>query len=59
MIKAHNESRKLLSVEQERTLQEHPFIKDVFSEYVGFNQQRVDAQKRELQEWENQKSFKH
>jgi hypothetical protein len=48
-----------MSVEQERLLDEQPHFKDVFSDQVGRNEKRATELKKELQEWENLKCFKH
>ena len=57
LIQAKWDGEQLMSVEQERILQEMPQIKDVFG--VGKNEKRAAEVKKELAEWENHKSYKH
>lgn len=59
VILARSESSKLLSVEQERLLKDNFNIKEVFSNFLGYGEQQLNTQKRELAEWQNLKSFKH
>lgn len=59
VITAQFESQQLFSVEQERLLEENPNLKDVFADQLGRNEKRTELFKKELNEWENQKSFKH
>jgi hypothetical protein len=53
VIVAGYESAELLSVEQERLLQEHPQINASFSGKIGHDEKSAEAYKKELNEWEN------
>lgn len=56
---AKYEADQLLSLEQENLIKEQPHIKEVFEHMIGWSSKKQDEHKRQLNEWENHKCYKH
>lgn len=50
---------RILSVEQDKFLQLQPYMREVFVNIDGLNQEKEEKDKNEVKDWNNLKFFKH